>query len=281
MCVLVSYTLPHKAGDQLKDVYDGLHRAWKTMWSGRWADGFRTDCGMVGAVRAYETTYGDAGWHPHVHQVMFFEGLEGDMLGHQVDLWLRLHRRWADCVEKAIGRRPSAKHGVDVALVVDPQAVGEYVTDGGGWSIGAELTSGPVKITKSRTSLTPFELLGAAAVWGDADAAKLWWEYENATIGRHAIQASSGLYERYQVEHMADEEAVAPEAENVTAEVLIDPMDWVVMVDLHITDRFVMAVERWAVDGGSPPDPRQFILDELARRRSDREKGRGSASAPT
>lgn len=268
VALLVTYTLPHKAGEPLADVFGHLSDAWRRMWSGRWAEAFKADTGMTGAVRAYEVTFGDNGWHPHVHQVIFLDCAERDADAASVDLWLRLFQRWVGSVEAVCGRRPSALHGIDVEVVHDPDIVGDYVAGAGSWSIGSELTAGPVKITRAGTSVTPFEILGSAAVWGCSDAAQLWAEYENATTGRHAIQASRGLYDLYGVTEASEDEAAAPEAANVVAEVVVDLGDWVLLVEYHATDRFVMAVEEWAATGsGGPPTARMLLLEVLGERR--------------
>ena len=266
--LLVTYTLPHVVDESLDDVFGDLSAAWRKMWSGRWAADFKADLGIVGSVRAVEITRGPSGWHPHLHVLMFVDQAEPAVDAGLVAIWISLFRRWATSVEAVCGRRPSARNGLDVQIVTDPEAVGEYVADGTGWSVGAELTAGPVKITKSTASLTPFAILGAAAVWGCADAGRLWAEYERSTAGRHAIQASPGLYAFYEVTEATDEDAAAPEAHTVVASVEVDILDWVLMAELHVTDRFVMAVEDWAALGaGPPPDGRAFLLEVLAERR--------------
>ena len=264
--VMPSYTMPHKAGEPLEVTLGYLQAAWRRMWGGRWAEAFHARYDVVGAIRALEVTYGENGWHPHYHQVVFMRlpAVEADL----VELWIDLYRRWCECVEGVCGRRPSFKNGVDVRPVADADAVGDYVADGAGWSVGSELACSPVKVARGGTSVTMFNLLGAAAMWGDADARDLWLEYERATAKRHAVQASKGLMDFYGVEEADDDQAAAPEAVTVVASVQVDVTDWVVMAELHLCDAFVMLVEQWAADGaGLPPDGRGFLLDVLAERR--------------
>lgn len=266
-CVLVTFTMPHKAGEALADTLGLIGDAWRRMWSGRWAQHFKADNQVVGSVRSLEVTWSEAnGWHPHWHAVLFLEADERSVDECLVELWIALHRRWCDSVEAVGARRPSAKNGTDVELVRDAEQVGDYVADAGGWSIGAELACQPVKMGRG-DSLTPFALLGAAAVWGDADARDLWLEYERATAGRHAIQCSPGLMAFYGVTEVTDEDAAAPEAEHVVASVEVDVMDWVALVELHAADRYVMAVEQAVADGYPPPEARAVVLEVLAERR--------------
>lgn len=266
--VLVTFTLPHKEGEPLAEVLGDLAGAWRRMWSGAWGQGFRERWGIIGSVRAVEVTWSPAnGWHPHLHSVMFMDARREQVDAELVPLWLDLHRRWQTSAEAACGRRPNAR-GVDVELVHDAQAVGEYVADSGGWSIGAEVACQPVKIGRSAGAVTPFGLLGAAAMWGDAHAARLWWEYEQSTKGRHAIQASPGLYARYEVDQADEHDAAAPEAEQVVATVEVDPMDWVLLVEYHLTDAYLMAVEEWAAEGsgGQPPTARGVFRSAMGSR---------------
>ena len=271
-CLLVTFTLPHRADEALTTVLGDLAGTWRRMWSGAWSQGFREAWSLLGQVRSVEVTYGDNGWHPHVHTVFFLDTPKAEVDAELIGLWLAVFQRWADSAEKVCGRRPSARNGIDVELVHDAQAVGEYVSDSGGWSIGAEVACQPAKIGKSGGAVTPFGLLGAAAMWGDAGARDRWLEYEDATKGRHAIQASRGLYERYEVTRTDDEDAAAPEAVEVVATVEVDVVVWVALVELHADDRYLLAVEEWAALGlgGAPPSARDVVLEVLDERRCRR-----------
>ncbi len=79
---------------------------------------------------------------------------------------------------------------------------------------------------------------------------------------------SPGLHARYEV-HPADEDtAAAPEAEDVTVSVEIDVGDWVLLVEYHLADAYLMAVEQWAADGagGDPPQARAVVARSLGLR---------------
>ena len=51
--------------------------------------------------------------------------------------------------------------------------------------------------------------------------------------------------------------------------VRVDPTRWLALVELHLVDAFVMAVEAWAVEGATrpPPDAEQWVRRVLAERR--------------
>jgi hypothetical protein len=175
-------------------------------------------------------------------------------------MWGELIYRWSDCVVAA-GGRPTNAYGVRVDLVDDPRSVAEYVTDSGGWPIGAEIASGPVKMGRSNGRWAPFALLAAACMWGDKDAGDLWTEYETATLGKNAIVASRGLLEMYGITQAADEEAAVEEVTEPLAVVEVDPLAWLALGAVDRQRDFVRAVEEWAAAGcpGAPPDPRDII----------------------
>ena len=268
--LLMTATIPHVAGERLSAVLDDLQASWRKMWSGRWAKDFKTAWGIVGTERAIEITWGaGAGWHPHIHAVLIL-GPGSTLFGHRpgltdaqlVEMWGALMFRWAEVVKGVSGRTVNVSRAIDLRIVDDPQNVAEYVTDTGSWSIGAEVTSGPVKLGRSSGHWSPFALLAAACTWGDADAGKLWAEYEEATAGRRAIVVSRGLYERYGIDTSTDTDAAEGEkAEEVSGEVRLDPMWWYALGAVDGQRAYVTAVEQWAADGsrGDPPDPSRLF----------------------
>ena len=266
--LLVTATMAHGRHDPLDTLLDGLGAAWRTMWAGRWANQYREQWQIVGTVRAVEVTWGArTGWHPHLHAIVILDRTLDD--GELVDLWAPLIGRWQARVEQATGRRPDSLACLDVRRVDDARNISEYVTDGAGWSIGAELAAGPVKIGRSRGRWTPFALLAAGVTWGDADALALWRTYETATIGRRAIVASRGLA-RYQITTTDDRDAAeGPQAVDVLGEVTLDPMQWAALVALDAVPSYLTLVETWATTNPTsvPPDPVDHIRERVRDRR--------------
>ena len=220
---------------------------------------------MVGQVRAVEITWGAKhGWNPHVHALLVFERppLDND---EYVQVWGDLYLRWQTAVVAAGGRQPNA-YGVNLAAINDPRDIAAYVTDSGGWTVGAEVAQGPVKLGRSSGRWAPFALLAAAAMWGDADAGDLWMEYELATAGKRAIVASRGLYEAYAVGEVDDDEAAAEDVTEALAVVEVDPMMWLCLAAVDQCRAYVAAVEEWAAAGcrGRPPDPAEWLQSEPA-----------------
>ena len=101
----------------------------------------------------------------------------------------------------------------------------------------------------------------------------MWWAYEYATAGRRAIVASRGLFERYGIGVVDEDDAAeGDEAENVIGEVTVEVGDWIVLVSVDATDRYIELVELWAVAGahGPPPSARQLVLEVLDERQARR-----------
>ena len=231
---------------------------------------------MLGSVRAVEVTHGRSGWHPHTHALLVLDRPLSQ--AEVVELWAPSITRWQDMAERVTGRRPDSMACFDVRRVDDPRAVSDYVVDVNGWTIGAEVTAGPAKFGRVGGRRSPLAMLGAAAMWGDADAARLWAKFDQATAGRKAIVMSRDLFTWFPVEQLDDEEAAkgdeeaakGDEATDVIGEVRVDAMVWSALAAVDAADTFVMAVEAWAVADatGPPPDPVDHVRAAVVARQA-------------
>lgn len=95
---LVTLTLRHHAGVPLRVLRTVLGRAWSEMWAGRQGQRVRAELGLVGHVRAAEQTWGQNGWHPHLHCLLFFEHPPPP------DFEEQLTARWLQVVRQIFGR---------------------------------------------------------------------------------------------------------------------------------------------------------------------------------
>lgn len=193
-----SATLPHGAGDRLKDSYSVVASAWADVnrdWSVR---RFRKGHGFWGFCRSCEITYGSVnGWHPHAHWLDFWE----EPLGPEdvVDYHSIVHGAWSRSVDRHGFRLPSLAHGVDVRSVVDRRGaareLGDYMTEISPRRAGHELTAMTTKQAK-QSGLGPWDILynvrmGVLDPWR-----RLWNEYERGTRGRRLLGPSHGLFGR-------------------------------------------------------------------------------------
>lgn len=177
---MLTITVRHRKGLDLKPLRDGLAVAWrKTRQGGRiqrvWTER------VSASVRAQEVTFGDNGWHPHIHVLIRTTEWEQDELD-------ALQARWERNVVAALGEhaRPDDLHGMVWSAPLDASKADEveralYLT-----KAGFEL-SGVAKDTRERRSKSPWDLARDAAR-GDSRSLLLWREFYAATKGRRAIE---------------------------------------------------------------------------------------------
>lgn len=184
----LTLTVRHQRWESLAALYGGLAASWKFLREHKW---WRS-LGFSGVVRASEVTYGRNGWHPHLHLLLFVRGEL--VLG---DVESELRRRWQSAVVGAGLSATSLARGVRLQPISyeDHGGVGGYLSKvldehGSSWDVGSELARSDIK--SSRGGLSPFELLDRATC-GEAFAVRAWREYEQATFGRRAIEASRSL----------------------------------------------------------------------------------------
>lgn len=226
--LFTTFTLRHKLGDSLKTSLSALTAAFTRLIRGAPWKRFAGRHGIAHMIKAVEVTLSwRNGWHAHLH-VLFFthETLSTTALAAARD-WLT--DRWADMVVKEGGRRPSKARGVDVRPVQDHQAVGLYITKlqeadtdfkNGKHSsrISSEMTR--IDTKKGRLdSLVPFDLLDVDGLTEDeAERQRVHWlEYVETTRGRRAMTWSRGLKDACGLDDVADDEIVAEDEAETTA----------------------------------------------------------------
>jgi len=194
---MATFTIQHEKSDRLIDTLQRLERAYQLLWSGRWAVEFKTEYQVIGTVRAMELTYGENGWHPHIH-CMFVT--VGDGMRYSVlELRGKLSKRWATNANKA-GGFASVENGVDFT-VADVRTI-EYINKLGIQTVYEKRDSGTVsEVTKyptktgRRASVGLFGLLALAA--SDNDISGSHWQLAQAIMkGRRHIATSRGLLRR-------------------------------------------------------------------------------------
>ena len=144
--MLLTLTVPHGMGDDVRVVLASMKKGWAKTSQGRKAHAMRQATGFIGSIRVLEVTRGENGWHPHFHALLI---LDTDMSPHQVEeAWWPL---WRDGCMKAGLDSPSREHGITVQ---DGAQAAHYVSK---WGLESELTKGHLK--KGKSSLTPWDLM--------------------------------------------------------------------------------------------------------------------------
>jgi hypothetical protein len=223
--VLVTYTVQHHKGDDLAELLDLMASAYRKMRQQRLWRAYKDEYLIAGETRALEITWGDNGWHPHYHVVLWLElevlnAIKDERGKMDVDhlcaaLERHLSGMWIDALAK-VGLRASDSVGLTVRSTDD--LLNDYVTkggtvlpdDGAKWGIASEVTKGAQKRGRVRGK-TPWDLL--IEHWaGMPNSGTLFFEYASATRGKSSMQWTPGMLDRLGVAYDEDAELHAEEA---------------------------------------------------------------------
>lgn len=214
-CLMITFTIKHGFSDRLSETFDRLKQAFrrlqksfiykcisgfsKTKTSGGKKSLIKYDSQLryVGRISATELTHGANGWHPHLHQLWFFDR---KLSKREIEsLRAQLFVAWESaCV--AVGLAAPLEFfngkplGVDVRRALSAAA---YLTKFGverRWGVEKEL-AGSHKKKARKSGRTPFQLL-FDSMSGDARAGQLFVEFAEATLGKHQLEFTPGLRER-------------------------------------------------------------------------------------
>lgn len=178
---MLTVTLRHRQGMNLRDLRNGLMAAWrKTRQGGRiqrvWGEL------VTASVRTQEVTYGDNGWHPHLHVLLRTEEWSDDDKD-------ALQVRWEKAIVGELGSnvRPDDLHGVVWSEPWDVERITKSESKRATYLAKLGLESASLGKEGRRGSRTPWDLARMAAN-GDQRARWLWCEYTEATRGRRMIE---------------------------------------------------------------------------------------------
>jgi len=180
---LVTYTLSHKRRDTLKQSLGTLQAAHKKLHSGAGWQSIAKGAGWLGSVRAIEITYTENGWHPHIHELAFFDRDDKTPDERKSDL-SALVGRWQDCLSFYNGSA-SNERGLDIRSAYG--SVSEYV---GKWSIVPELVGSGQKMPRGG-GIVPFQMLDLINQGIERKFLEgLFYEYKTEVHGIHQLHPS-------------------------------------------------------------------------------------------
>jgi hypothetical protein len=172
---LMTLTLRHDRRMKLSDSLSRLNDAWATIQSRRQYQPLYN--ATTGTIATLEITYGENGWHPHLH-IILLAGVDKTYWDLQAateklrPLWSRLANTKSD--------RFTLRHGLDLTWFgKDSATIAKYVT-----KIAKEIT-----LTDTKSGVDPFTLLDT----DNAINAARYIEYALATKGRQCHRWSNGL----------------------------------------------------------------------------------------
>lgn len=206
--LMITFTIKHGSGDDLADLFSKLKSADEVMQvsysykeitrktARKRGGGSFAHLRHIGRISATEITYGNAnGWHPHMHQLWFFDRklTPYEIKRIRRQLWLEWEKA---CI--AVGlpapkeRAPDGRYlGVDVRRAL---SAAEYMAKFGTerqWAPEKEIASQHVKVAK-KGGKSPFQLLDEYGR-GDKRAGALFVKFAHATLGRHQLEFSKRL----------------------------------------------------------------------------------------
>lgn len=74
--VLLTLTMQHTREDALGDLWEGAAGSWRRLVGGKPWLNFKVAAGVVGTLRVVEVTHGAAGWHVHLHVLVFLDPVQ-------------------------------------------------------------------------------------------------------------------------------------------------------------------------------------------------------------
>lgn len=227
---MLTCTVRHNKSQSAKDVLKNFNRIWRKFTSGRaWQDS-KSDYGLIGTIRALETTYGSNGWHVHVHALLFLD-VELNTDTRHLEAFYK--QRWTDS-SRYYRAFASAKHGCtltshadDIAAYVTkygklPRDMDEKLEDASTtWNESHEVTKHTTKKASTSTGRTPFQLLHDYKHENDKRAGQLFMEYAFAFAGKRQLNWSNGLKDMLLVEEVEDENVLENLPEETIEEIRI------------------------------------------------------------
>ncbi|MFV0463347.1 MAG: protein rep [Nostocoides sp.] len=202
--VLLTLTMQHTREDALDDLWDGAAGSWRRLVGGKPWLNFKAAAGVVGTLRVVEVTHGAAGWHVHLHVLVFLDptksarwrGIGGDpqFEAHFAALATRgpIVRAW----QRITGRAGffASEHAQDmrpVSLDEAGNSLNRYFVKNG-WDAADEVARGASKKGR-RGNRTPMGILHDVTTGGLVDDVELWNEWEQSSHSRRQMTWSRGL----------------------------------------------------------------------------------------
>lgn len=222
--VLLTLTMQHTRDDKLDELWDGAAGSWRQLVGGKPWLNFKAAAGVVGTLRVVEVTHGAAGWHVHLHVLVFLDpkksvrwrGVGGDAQfeAHFAALASRgpIVRAW----QRIVGRAGffASEHAQDMRPVSLDEAgntLNRYFVKNG-WDAADEVARSASK-TGRRGNRTPMGILHDVTTGGLVDDVELWTEWEKASHGRRQMTWSRGLRSTLGLLVVEDAEAAAEGAD--------------------------------------------------------------------
>lgn len=244
--LVLTSTMRHTKKDDFEANLTGLLAARKFSRSGASMTRLRKKYGILGTIRAFESTYGVNGFHCHFHELMIFDHVL--TLEETAEFELVMKVRWQESIERAGLASVTLEHGLHLSDT--HKAIEEYIqkqlrsgtpkeeVKRPRWDLPQEMAKQPVKSGRSQyvagekvKGYSMFELLAIAAEQGFVpappgaptpdQAAHIFRQFD-AVVTKHRVRQlywTPGLKAKLGVKDLSDQQIEALNEEDKQAEV--------------------------------------------------------------
>jgi len=241
--LLMTCTVPHGIGDDVKAIKEQMLKAWRRTTTGRRGKEIRSLLNIHGMIRAFEVTDGQNGFHPHFH-VLIFAGPEFTVSSFQT----AFYPLWLDACIKTGLPAPSERHGLRVD---DGSRAAQYASK---WGLEDEMTKGHMKTSKGEKGMTPWDMLREVV---KSECRRSWSRfmvYAHAFKGSRQLYWSNGLKAKLGIVEVTDEELAVIEEEQASVLAELTTEQWRAVLLTRSEAALLDLAER------SPNDIKAFIL---------------------
>ena len=237
---LLTLTFSHKKTDRLRDTMKRFSSATTKLFSGKAYNNIRLEMGIIGRIRVAEVTYGQNGFHPHLHIAIFYNNVT------DLDkMKKRLFELWSKACEK-FGLTSSKKYGLDLQSAEHAQ---EYLSKHGTWSLEQEMSKSHIKVAKNE-SMTPFDFLRNYLLSEDVKYLKLFREYLECFKGKRQIQWSQGLKQLFNITDKSDDELALEKIEEADVLGMLSADEWKIILKEDLRAELLNYVEQYGFYDG-------------------------------
>lgn len=199
---MMTCTVPHGIGDDVHQIKENMLKAWRKMTDCRAGKEIKKLLEVEGTIRAFEVTYGENGFHPHFHVLIFTSGN-----AYASTFQSAFYPLWLDACIKSGLPAPSEAHGLRVD---DGSQAAKYASK---WGLEDEMTKGHTKTAQGDKGMTPWDFLRDVLKTASKRSEGLFRVYADCFKGSRQLYWSNGLKAKLAIAETTDEELVALEEE--------------------------------------------------------------------
>lgn len=235
---MLTLTFSHTRFDNLKYMLERFKKVTNKFFSGKMYDKVRKRIKLLGRIRVMEVTYGNNGWHPHLHiGLLYYEQVN------LKELELELFKLYEKACSN-FGLKIIYPFGLKLQSAEDAE---EYFSKFGTWSIEQELSKSHIKRGK-KDSLTPFDFLRNYLIEENVRYLTLFKDYAFNFKGKRQIQWSQGLKKTFGIEEKTDSEIAIEKIEKADLLGLLTYGEWKKILKNDLRAKFLDLVEKYGFE---------------------------------